>query len=153
MALRYHIGRDGQRYGPFSETELREQLARGDVLADDSIWHEGLPGWQPVASLFPDAPSAPPPPLFTSVAPPPVPVPGANTGFILGLVNLLLTWFIPIIGLPLSIWGLVASIKASRRGAGGKPSPASFSTAWPSSSLWPTPPSVPTSAPPASIRC
>lgn len=116
--MRYHIGRDGQRYGPFSDAELREQLARGDVLASDSIWHEGLPAWQPVASLFPDAPRVPPPPPSVSGAHDQA-IPGANTGFVLGLINLI-TWFIPIVGLPLSIWGLVASIKAQRRGVGGK---------------------------------
>lgn len=117
--MRYHIARAGQSHGPFTEAELREHLARGTVIAGDSIWHEGLAGWQSVSSLFPDASATPPPPVAAFSPAAATLVPSGTTGFVLGFVNLI-TWIIPLIGLPLAIWGLVASIKAKTAGAGGK---------------------------------
>jgi hypothetical protein len=40
-------------------------------------------------------------------------------GLVLGLISLI-TWLIPLFGLPISIWGLVASIMAKVRGAKGR---------------------------------
>lgn len=59
--MRYFIGRQGQQLGPFTDAQVRDQLARGAISADDLIWHEGLPAWQPVGSLF--RPGAVPPPI------------------------------------------------------------------------------------------
>jgi hypothetical protein len=42
-----------------------------------------------------------------------------TTGLVLGIVTMIL-WFIPLFGIPLSIWGLVSSVKAKGRGAKGK---------------------------------
>jgi len=45
--------------------------------------------------------------------------PTGTLGMVLGIVTMLL-WIIPIIGIPLSIWGLVSSIKAKGKGAQGR---------------------------------
>ena len=45
--------------------------------------------------------------------------PSGTTGLVLGIVSMIL-WIIPLFGIPVSIWGLVSSIKAKGRGATGK---------------------------------
>jgi uncharacterized RDD family membrane protein YckC len=68
----YFIGRDGKQLGPFTETQVQEKLEAKQISLDDLIWHEGMPGWQPVKSLFKEVPDDlmgnrplfPPPPAF-----------------------------------------------------------------------------------------
>lgn len=133
--MRYFIGKDARQLGPFDAQHVRDQLDAGAYSYEDLVWREGLPGWAPLRTEFPPLTATPhflPPGVTAAASPiqpaptsaaapsaPPRPIAGGNTGFVLGLVNIL-TWFIPVIGLPLSIWGLVASIKARNRGAGGK---------------------------------
>jgi uncharacterized RDD family membrane protein YckC len=62
------IGRDGERHGPYPESDIRQWLRSGEVSRDDLGWYEGLADWQPLAVLFPDAvpaaaPSSVPPPM------------------------------------------------------------------------------------------
>lgn len=57
------IGRDGQRHGPYKEDDVRQWLRRGELARDDLGWYEGLADWQPLATLFPDALAATPPPF------------------------------------------------------------------------------------------
>ena len=67
------IGRDGERHGPYKESDVRQWLRSGQVSRDDLGWYEGLADWQPLSVLFPDEkPSAPPPMQSDSpyVAPP-----------------------------------------------------------------------------------
>ena len=135
--MRYFIAKNGVQLGPFETREVQEQLASGAVSLEDLVWRDGMAAWAPLRTEF--SPTTPPPisPVGTSANPSPAaathsqpmsfatastPAPAAQTpsktGFVLGLVNLI-TWFIPLVGLPLSIWGLVASIKALRQGGGG----------------------------------
>jgi len=56
------IGRDGERHGPYKESDVREWLRSGKVSPDDLAWYEGLADWQPLSVLFRDAvPAASPP--------------------------------------------------------------------------------------------
>lgn len=55
------IGRDGERYGPYSEDRIREWLGDGTMRGDELAWREGLKDWQPLSVLFPDAIPAKPP--------------------------------------------------------------------------------------------
>ncbi len=48
------ISRDGQQYGPYSETDCRSHLASGQLLQDDLAWHEGLSEWKPLSAVLPD---------------------------------------------------------------------------------------------------
>jgi hypothetical protein len=42
----YHIGIDGQQYGPFVVQQLAQMLAAGQIsLAGTKVWRQGLPGW------------------------------------------------------------------------------------------------------------
>ncbi len=128
--MRYFIGKDGRQLGPFDARQVGEQLAAGAFSPDDLVWREGMAGWAPLRTEFASTPPASiaSPGGHPEPAPPPSLYPGnaynapssapTKAGFVLGCVNLI-TWFIPLIGLPLSIWGLVASIKAVRQGGGG----------------------------------
>ncbi|HET6431514.1 RDD family protein [Dyella sp.] len=70
------IGRDGERHGPYKETEVRQWLRNGQASGDDLGWYEGLADWQPLATLFPeelkrtpDASYPPPPPVSAQPLP------------------------------------------------------------------------------------
>ncbi|HEY0198467.1 MAG TPA: GYF domain-containing protein [Rhodanobacter sp.] len=62
---RIWIGRDGQRYGPYSEDDVRQWMREGRLAADALAWREGMNNWMPLASLFVTTASAslPPPPM------------------------------------------------------------------------------------------
>jgi uncharacterized RDD family membrane protein YckC len=64
------IGREGERYGPYQEEDVRQWLRSGQVSRDDLGWREGLADWQPLSALFPDIEAAPP-----SAVPPPMGAP------------------------------------------------------------------------------
>ena len=49
------IGRDGERYGPYTEADVREWLRSGKMSGADLAWREGLADWQPLSVLLPDA--------------------------------------------------------------------------------------------------
>ena len=80
------IGRDGERHGPYQDSEVRAWLRSGEIAGDDLGWHEGLADWRPLSTLFPDD-VAPPrggtPPPFAATAPRPAPasVPDSYAGF------------------------------------------------------------------------
>ena len=70
------IGRDGERHGPYTEADIRQWLASGEVSPADLGWYEGLADWQPLSVLFPqvqpetsDAPQVPPLPTTNDSAP------------------------------------------------------------------------------------
>ncbi|TBR36027.1 MULTISPECIES: RDD family protein [Dyella] len=63
------IGRDGERHGPYQESDVRQWLRSGEVSPADLGWYDGMSDWKPLSSLYPqDLPDAAP--AFT---PPPVP--------------------------------------------------------------------------------
>ncbi len=64
------IGQNGEKYGPYTEADVRQWLAEGKLSADALAWRNGMPAWVPLTTLFPSAalpPQPPPPPT-----PPPV---------------------------------------------------------------------------------
>lgn len=64
------IGRDGERHGPYKESDVRQWMASGQVSVSDLAWYEGLADWQPLSVLFPDAvaAAATPPPAAGAAA-------------------------------------------------------------------------------------
>lgn len=71
------IGRDGERHGPYQESDIRAWLRSGQVSPQDLGWYEGLADWQPLASLFPEvtaqqAAGGTAPPAFAAAAPLPL---------------------------------------------------------------------------------
>jgi Tfp pilus assembly major pilin PilA len=67
------IGQNGEKYGPYSEANVRRWLREGKFVPDALAWREGMADWVPLASLFPaSATNAPqPPPLAAAPVPPP----------------------------------------------------------------------------------
>jgi len=87
----YYADRQRQQQGPLAGAELVAALKRGDVDMSTLVWHEGLPGWVPLAQVAAQ--------LGVQGAPPPVPrtverraaVPrksGSKVGLIIGGVLL-----------------------------------------------------------------
>ena len=64
------IGQNGEKYGPYSEANIRQWLAEGKLAANAMVWRNGMTAWVPLATLFPAAapPQQPPPmpPVFAS---------------------------------------------------------------------------------------
>jgi uncharacterized RDD family membrane protein YckC len=50
--MQIYIGKDGDRKGPYSETQIREMLAAGSIAGTDLAWHDGLADWTTVTTLL-----------------------------------------------------------------------------------------------------
>jgi hypothetical protein len=97
--MQYHVGRNGQQFGQFTEEEIRQGLASGRFLTSDVAWREGMPQWKPLGEVLgnqvPAAPMAPSP-MLGGHMPPPVsrPAPPASglavTSMISGIVSFLI---------------------------------------------------------------
>ncbi len=79
MALmdKWHLGRAGQRSGPFSWAQIEEMGRAGQLFASDIIWQEGSPAWISLATLADklklSAPPMPATPVAATVAAPVAP--------------------------------------------------------------------------------
>lgn len=71
------IGRDGQKYGPYTEENVRRWLSEGKLSREALGWREGMADWVALSSLFPEpaGSGSMPPPL---IAPRPMPPPMAD---------------------------------------------------------------------------
>jgi uncharacterized RDD family membrane protein YckC len=66
------IGRNGERFGPYSEADIRQWLREGSLKPGELAWHAGLTDWQPAGDLFPgEVPAAGSTPLMPPTPPPP----------------------------------------------------------------------------------
>ena len=78
----YHVIKNDEQLGPFSEDHLKEQLSNGELSFNDICWAEGMEEWQPIHATIelpemaapPPAPVTPPPPTPVTPPPPPTPV-------------------------------------------------------------------------------
>jgi hypothetical protein len=67
----WHLSRDGNQSGPFSDGQLAKMAESGELLAHDLLWKPGYEGWIP-ASIIPGLLKPPPLPAGnTSAAPSP----------------------------------------------------------------------------------
>ena len=69
---RWYVARNGQKDGPYSDSELKAMAAKGTLTAVDLIWREDVPSWVEagrIRGLFPQPPS----PGKTGASPPPLP--------------------------------------------------------------------------------
>ena len=57
--MQIHIDRNGQKFGPYSVEEAKSYLASGQLLPDDLAWHDGLPGYVPLAQCLASLLAAP----------------------------------------------------------------------------------------------
>ena len=72
---------DGEKTGPLHDYEIRSKISHGELPGTTPAWHEGLPGWKPLAEIalfqreferppeLPETPAAPP----AAVLPPALP--------------------------------------------------------------------------------
>jgi hypothetical protein len=65
-----YVTRAGQQTGPFTEAEIRAQLASGALTGDAPVWWEGLADWTPISRTPLGAPAAP---GGTAAVMPPIP--------------------------------------------------------------------------------
>jgi uncharacterized RDD family membrane protein YckC len=71
------IGRNGERFGPYTDDEIRQWLRDGTCLPDELGWYDGMVDWRPLGELFPEErpvaaadgvpPMPPSPPPFLGV--------------------------------------------------------------------------------------
>jgi len=74
-----YIVRGTEQAGPFTEADIRAQLASGALTGDSMVWWEGLPEWTPISktplgagpAITPPFVGAPPVPPARPVAPMP----------------------------------------------------------------------------------
>jgi hypothetical protein len=68
----YTISRNGEQFGPYSETDMRAHINSGHVLSDDLAWKEGMANWLPVSQIFSSGMQrnavAAPPPVFVQAS-------------------------------------------------------------------------------------
>lgn len=62
----FHLAVNRVQSGPFSEADVRQRLARGEVRGDDLCWCEGWEKWRKVSEVFPPTE----PPVLTAAPPP-----------------------------------------------------------------------------------
>jgi uncharacterized protein DUF4339 len=49
----WYLARDGQQFGPLSDTELAKFIELGHLQPTDLLWREGFPDWRPAMVVFP----------------------------------------------------------------------------------------------------
>ncbi len=52
VKTQYHIGRNSQQLGIFSNDEIRDGLAKGHFYSTDLAWNEGMPDWKQLEEIF-----------------------------------------------------------------------------------------------------
>lgn len=50
----WYLSRNGQQFGPISNTKLDEFRSAGKLVATDLLWREGWPDWVPASKFRPD---------------------------------------------------------------------------------------------------
>ncbi len=51
--MTYRVARSGQTFGPYTDAEIRQYLASGNIGMSDMVQAEGTGEWVPVLQLFP----------------------------------------------------------------------------------------------------
>lgn len=68
--MQYHIARNGQQAGTFSEDEVRARLRSNEFSPADLCWTEGMTDWQPLGVRFAHAAAQPAGAALNPYAPP-----------------------------------------------------------------------------------
>jgi peptidyl-prolyl cis-trans isomerase B (cyclophilin B) len=71
--MQIYIYRNNQQLGPFTEAEIKAQLASGATSLQDNVWWEGQANWIPLGQSSLMATLAPTPPGSPPMAPSPLP--------------------------------------------------------------------------------
>jgi hypothetical protein len=73
LVHQYHIGVNGQQYGPFGTQQLAQMLAAGQIaVLGTKVWRQGLPAWVELNQLAELALLLQSPPPLSSATPPPL---------------------------------------------------------------------------------
>jgi hypothetical protein len=107
--MNFLVARNGQQLGPFSETELQNMLATGQVALTDLVWLQGDAQWRPLNTIASFAPRLPPAGMGMNTVIP-VTNPAALTAYYLAVFSL-----IPCVGLLLAIPALILGIIGLRK--------------------------------------
>lgn len=123
----YHIAREGQQLGIYSESQVHENLLNGTFSLADVAWSEGMTEWKLLSELFPEKPVETPPLPPRQVSAMPSPITGVSkttSGLaITSLVCSILSYFTCFItGIPAIVCGHLALSKIKKSGGtiGGK---------------------------------
>lgn len=68
----FYVYQNEQQTGPFTEDQLREMLAAGQVAPENHVWKEGTPDWVPLSTLELSKPKLRMQPIHPSAGAPPV---------------------------------------------------------------------------------
>ena len=72
--MQIYVHKNNQQLGPFTESEIRAQLAAGTISLQDHVWWQGQATWLPLGQTVLATSGAP---GVTLVSPPPVATPGS----------------------------------------------------------------------------
>lgn len=134
--MSYHVGRNSQQLGQFTEAQIRDGLDQGTFFTSDLVWGEGMPEWKRMDQVFGfaaasalSAPRAPVIPTmgapFSTMQPmyggiPVLPTPGtAIASLVLGIVAIVSVFgCFPglVLGVPGAICGHMALKMINRSG-------------------------------------
>jgi len=67
---KYWIGQNGQKYGPYTEANVRQWIGEGRFGPETLTWCDGMAAWAPLKQVFPDAAAVEPPAFKAPPAPP-----------------------------------------------------------------------------------
>jgi len=95
-----YISRAGERFGPYSLSEVQGYLDNGSIVPTDLAWHQGTTDWVPLSQIDELTIAKP-------RVPPPPPTSGSSPQTELVLI-ILLTLVIPLVGI------IVGSIRVSQ---------------------------------------
>jgi hypothetical protein len=74
-----YIVRGSEQAGPFTDAQIRAQVAAGELTADSLVWWDGLPEWTPISRTPLAAPAAAPLAPVAAAVTPLAPAPLAST--------------------------------------------------------------------------
>jgi hypothetical protein len=57
--MQIYVHKNNQQLGPFTEAEIRAQLAAGTISLQDHVWWQAQPGWLPLGQTPLGAPTVP----------------------------------------------------------------------------------------------
>lgn len=67
MDRQIFVAVQGQRHGPYPESQVRQMLTDGNISESDLAWTNGMAGWAPLSSLLNLMPSAATPPAIPDI--------------------------------------------------------------------------------------
>jgi len=89
--MQIYVHKDNQQLGPFTEAEIRAQLAAGTISLQDHVWWQGQATWLPLGQTQIVTPAAPDAPGATFV-PAPIAAPFGTTPVAHGATSQLAIW-------------------------------------------------------------